>query len=116
MQYVVEQMPDRRAVVHISGRLDATMADELKQNLKGTIAEGNVFLVIDLSGVYFIDSSGLSALVSGFKSAQKHHGTLVLANVGSQVQVALELTQLNRIFGMYEDIETALASLGDQAG
>lgn len=110
MEYKVEPLADQRAVISISGRLDASNAAELKTVLKEA-ARTTRYIVIDLARLTFIDSSGLSALVSGFKALREQDGSLALAGVSSQVRVALELTKLDRIFAIHPDIASALASL-----
>ncbi|RMH00360.1 MAG: anti-sigma factor antagonist [Chloroflexi bacterium] len=114
MKYSIEKQPiDKLAVVKVEGRLDANSADILKAALKQAAAEGLSNLVIDMQAISYIDSSGLSALVSGFKAAREHNGLLALAYVGPQVKMALELTHLNRIFPIYENTETALDALAE---
>ncbi|MBS1253396.1 MAG: Anti-sigma-B factor antagonist [Anaerolineales bacterium] len=106
----IEELAGARAVVKLEGRLDANSADEAKTTLKNAAAAGETHLVVDMADVNFIDSSGLSALVSGFKAAREQGGTLALVNVGPQIEMALKLTRLNRVFAIYDDVESALAS------
>lgn len=70
---------------------------------------GGQQLVIDLSQVSFIDSSGLGALLSGFKSANLRSGGLVLAGLQSRVQSMFELTRLHRVFEIFNTVDDALA-------
>ncbi|MFN2182843.1 MAG: STAS domain-containing protein [Anaerolineae bacterium] len=51
----------------------------------------------------FIDSSGLSALVSGFKAAREVGGTLKLTGFNEQTRLALHLSRLDRVFEFYSD-------------
>ena len=110
MEYKVEQLEDRRAVFTVSGRLDAATAAEFKNGLKTAAAEFATFVVVDLSALTFIDSSGLSALVSGLKALREKDGGLALTGIGEQVRVAMELTRLDRIFPVYADRASALDS------
>jgi anti-sigma B factor antagonist len=66
---------------------------------------------VDLSDVRFIDSSGLGALVSGFKNAVTYKGSLALAGFQDQVRSMFELTRLNRVFDIYVSEQEALAIL-----
>jgi anti-sigma B factor antagonist len=72
--------------------------------------EGKNNLVVDLQGVRFVDSSGLGALVSGFKNASSRNGNLKLAGLQLQVKSMFELTRLHRVFEIYTDSTEALAS------
>lgn len=111
MDYKIEQLANRRAVFTLSGRLDASNASGFKDALKSAANDASI-IVVDLTRLTFIDSSGLSALVSGFKALRERDGSLALTGVGDQVRVALELTKLDRIFAIHPDIASALASLG----
>ncbi|GIK27768.1 MAG: STAS domain-containing protein [Chloroflexi bacterium] len=111
MQYTVEHFPNKRAVIHLSGRLDAHTAGNLRTLLQDTVNSGYVFLIVDLQQVNFVDSSGLSALVSGLRIVKERSGKLVLAHAAVQTQVALKQTRLNLVFPLYDDLNDALKSL-----
>ncbi len=72
--------------------------------------EGKNNLVVDLEAVRFVDSSGLGALVSGFKNASSRNGNLKLSGLQLQVKSMFELTRLHRVFEIYTDSGEALAS------
>ena len=90
-------------------RIDAHNSTELKEIVLKLIEQGEINIVVQLSQVRFIDSSGLGALLSGFKNAAARSGKLVLANIQSQVLSMFELTRLNRVFEIYADINDALS-------
>jgi len=69
-------------------------------------------LIVDLSGVSFIDSSGLSVLISAFKLIRVKGGRMLLSGISKNVQTLLELTRLSEIFEMYASTEAALDSMG----
>lgn len=91
-------------------RLDAHNADELKLELANLFESGKNGIVVDLKEVRFIDSSGLGALVSGFKNASARQAELKLSGVQSQVKSMFELTRLHRVFDIYTTMDDALAS------
>ena len=72
--------------------------------------EGKNNLVVDLQAVRFVDSSGLGALVSGFKNASSRNGNLKLSGLQLQVKSMFELTRLHRVFEIYADSAEALSS------
>lgn len=86
-------------------RIDAHNSIELKEVLQKMIEQGEINIVVKLSQVRFIDSSGLGALLSGFKNVAARSGRLVLSNIQSQVLSMFELTRLNRVFEIYTDID-----------
>lgn len=95
-------------------RLDAHNSHMVKDELKRLFAAGAKRVLVDLVEVRFIDSSGLGALVSGFKNAMSGRSRLALAGLQDQVQSMFELTRLNRVFDIFSTAEEALSSLGER--
>lgn len=90
-------------------RLDAHNSGELRDRILGLLEAGGQKLIIDLSGVSFIDSSGLGALLSGYKNANLRSGSFVLVGLQPRVQSMFELTRLHRVFEIFPTLEGALA-------
>ena len=90
-------------------RVDAHNSSELKDRLLKVLEEGGHDLVIDLSQVQFIDSSGLGALLSGYKNAALRSSGFALAGVQPRVASMFELTRLHRVFDIYPSLEDALS-------
>ena len=91
-------------------RLDAHNSGEFKNHIMRLFEEGKNHLIIDLQAVRFVDSSGLGALVSGFKNASSRSGSLKLSGLQLQVKSMFELTRLHRVFEVFADVDEALAS------
>lgn len=89
-------------------RLDAHNSEDLKQELGRLFNEGKTSVVVDLKEVRFIDSSGLGALVSGFKNASSRQAELKLSSLQSQVKSMFELTRLHRVFDIYQTVDEAI--------
>jgi anti-anti-sigma factor len=81
----------------VDSRLDAAIAQPFFQAIQSHIDKGHQHLVIDLSNVQFVDSTGLGALVRCLKEVG-NHGQLVLYGVGEQVHSLLQMTRLDKIF------------------
>lgn len=111
MEYTIERREGNRAVISLQGRLDANSVQPLKDALTTAIAGGSTQLVVDMSAVSFIDSSGLSAFVTAFRLLREKNGILVLCRVGPQVKVALTQTRLSQVFPVYDDVDSAIADL-----
>ncbi len=93
-------------VLHLrEPRVDAHNSDALKDFFLKLLENGEKRLAVDLSEVRFIDSSGLGALLSGYKNANLHQGTLVLAGLQPRVKEMFELTRLNRVFDIYARVD-----------
>ena len=107
------QIDDKGAAVLLEvqeERLDAHNSGDLKNQMLKLFEEGKNNLVVDLQAVRFVDSSGLGALVSGFKNASSRNGSLKLSGLQLQVKSMFELTRLHRVFEIFPDLDQALDS------
>lgn len=94
-------------VVRPEGRLDMMSARDFREQLHAVVRGGDTRVVVDLSGLDAIDSSGLGALISGLKAARQGGGDLRISGAGEQVSAVLELTNLNRVLKAYESADAA---------
>ena len=108
MQVNIKRLEGQVAVVIPEGRLDLASASEFKQALNDAVNAGDRILVVDLSKVPFVDSSGLGALISGMKATRLAGGDLRIAQVGEQARLILELTTLDKVMKLYSTVEEAL--------
>jgi anti-anti-sigma factor len=98
-------------VLTLTGRLDAYSSQTVKETLHQLIDGSAAVVVINLAEVYFIDSSGLSALVSGLRVAREKNKDILLAGLSKQAKMVFKLTMLDRIFTVYSTVEDALDQL-----
>lgn len=103
------------AVVRLSGSLDLLTAAEVKERIQRLVEEGWNRLVVDLSAVDFIDSSGLSALINGLKVARNAGGDIRIARAPEQVRGILQACTLDRVLTPYPTVEAALAEYATAA-
>lgn len=107
MKLTTTVVEPHRIVVAVEGRLDAETCNQLKQAFHDHVAGGVRHVTVEMSQVAFIDSSGLSALISGLKTLRQSGGTLNLATVGAQVRTALRLTLLDTVLLIFDTVEGA---------
>lgn len=107
MVYAIESKGNGLGVARLTGRLDIASAAEVKRAFAEAVAEGSPRLIVDLAGVNFIDSSGLSALVSGLRAARQAGGDLRIAAAGNQPTAIFALTSLDQVFRLYPSVEEA---------
>lgn len=81
-----------------------------KKTVTRLIEEGRVNLLVDLSSVGFLDSSGLGALVRALTNTQKEGGQTKLLHAGPQIRKLLQMTKLDSVFEIHEDMEGAVSS------
>ncbi len=98
-------------VVKLSGRLDAIVSRDLKSDLVNTVVGSETGIVLDMSGVDFIDSSGLGLLVSRVKQAGQNKKDISLCGLSPQAQLLFELTRMSRIFPIYSDADAAVQAM-----
>ena len=107
MKLNLEKMNGYSVIFIQEERIDAHNSGELKAFILNLIEHGDINIVVQLENVRFIDSSGLGALLSGYKNAAAKSGKLALACCKQQVLSMFELTRLNRVFEIYTDLNEA---------
>ncbi len=94
-------------VIRPLDHLNAATARKFGQQLTTAIAApGVVAVVVDLGAVTFIDSAGLMALISGLKQAKKMRRRFSICSVSAGIRMILELSQLDRVFEIFENVES----------
>ncbi len=99
------------SVIHLKGKLvGGPLAAEFGQTLNNLIEQGKKNVIVDMSHVGFISSSGLGILISGLTSLKKAGGDLKLAAISNKMEGLLSITKLDKIFEQYDSVEKAEAS------
>lgn len=93
----------QRTVIGVSGDLDVLAAPRLRDQLIDEIERGEREIVVDLTSCEFIDSSGLSALVTGLKRVRSMGGELGLVCPPGDIRRLLEMVALDQVFKIYGD-------------
>ncbi len=94
-------------LVKLNGALNARTAENAKKTFRELADKGAKRVIVDLSGVPFIDSSGLAALVSGLKTFGGDADNLRLAAPQSQAKLLFELTMFDRVFKIFDSVADA---------
>ena len=82
----------------------------LRKAIRRLIGEGKRKLLLNFSGVRYVDSSGIGELVSGLTAIQRDDGQLKFMNLTQRLQELLAITKLTTIFDVFEDEGEALDS------
>lgn len=80
------------------GAIDITNSVDLRETMLTEAENGQRAIVLDMNAVRYVDSSGLSALVSVATALEKAEGSLILCNVDAAVMKVLEMTRLTEYF------------------
>jgi anti-sigma B factor antagonist len=105
LEVTVTESSPASTLLTVSGELAGSGAERLLARLDRLLDQGHRYVVLDLSGVSFCDSSGISALVRGHARASAAAGGLRLSAASDQVVRILELSGLARMLGLKSTVE-----------
>ncbi|MEW6494401.1 MAG: STAS domain-containing protein [Cyanobacteriota bacterium] len=85
------------------GRLDIKTAWQFRMKLQEGVSRISPHLVVDLSQVISIDSSGLTALVAGMRETQKVNGSFCVCQIHPEAKLVFEVTEMDNVFQICSD-------------
>jgi anti-sigma B factor antagonist len=103
---------DAVTIYHANGKLSLETVSDFVQRMRPEAAQ---HLVIDMSGVTFLDSAGVGALVSLFVSRRNHGKTFALASLGQQASAVVTVAGLQKLLPIHQSVEQAAASTAAKA-
>lgn len=107
----IEKPYKRCLLVKIEGRIDHDTAPTLEKRFERIFKKGQYKLVVDLSGVDYISSAGLRALVSALKEARRfNRGDVRLAGMSPKLEAAFHLVGFHHLFQMFPQVVDAVGS------
>lgn len=95
------------AIVALAGEIDLQTSPSVRAAILETLALKQP-MVIDLTAVRYIDSSGVASLVEGFQTARRQGGAFILAGVSASAMRVFQLARLDRVFALAETVPQAL--------
>ncbi len=99
---------DGVALVNVEGEIDMFTSPNLRDTLLPFFKKKAAGIVVDLSLVSFMDSSGIATLVEGLQWSKKENRAFILSGLGKTVFNALSLTKLDNVFTIKKNIQEAL--------
>jgi anti-sigma B factor antagonist len=96
--------------VDVSGRLTSFEIEVLRDSISRLLKQGHKNIVLNLSGLQYLDSSGIGELAREYVSVVKHGGQMKVVGLSSKVQEILRITQLYQVFPEFPSEEAALQS------
>ena len=96
-------------VVSLSGDVDLDNSPQVRRALLNAVGEKRAVLV-DMSGVSYIDSSGIASLVEAYQSARRGRTAFALVAVSDAAMRVLELARLDQVFSIHASLSEALAN------
>ena len=98
-------------LIRLEGRLDANRVINQSESLLSNVPEAAKSLLINLSKVTFIDSSGLGYLVSVYRQCETANRKMVICEPTNQARMLFELTRMHQIFSICDSEDNALTQL-----
>jgi anti-sigma B factor antagonist len=96
-------------VFKLRGSLDLATAPTVRAALTDAAGDANRDLIVDLTQIEFLDSTGLGALIGAHRRATEHNGSLRLVVTEGPIARLLNITGLLRVFSVYHSLADALA-------
>ena len=98
------------SLVDVTGSFTSFESGALRQAITGLIADKRNDIVLNLSGLEYLDSSGIGELVRNYLTVIKSGGRMRVVGLSAKVEEILKITQLYKVFPEFPDEETALKS------
>ena len=102
-----QQQNNGITLLSLTGEVDVSVAPKLRSVLKGLIDTSTAKIIVDLSSVDFIDSSGLGLFVMAYKSIRAYNGKIKFAKARPEVLKVIRLTRLDKHFELFDSVEQA---------
>jgi anti-sigma B factor antagonist len=108
----IKQNPQGEVMVlELSGKImGGPDFDKFKGEISALVDGGTNNVVLDMSGVPWINSTGLGILITGYHSLKAAEGSMKICNVKERVLSIFYISQLENIFQVFETLEEAMAS------
>jgi anti-sigma B factor antagonist len=101
--------PDRSNVLPLEGEIDLHVSQGIATSLRAMSDAKPKQLVVDLSKVTYIDSSGLAVLIEAMQNIGAAGGKFALAGLQEAVRPIFEIARLDQVFRIFPDVDSALA-------
>jgi anti-sigma B factor antagonist len=98
------------SVVEVSGKLTSFESGALRNSIAQLLKEGRRQILLNLSGLTYLDSSGIGDLVHTYMSVIKRGGEMKVVGLTDKVEEILKITQLYQVFQEFQDERSALQS------
>jgi anti-sigma B factor antagonist len=101
------------SLLEISGRLTSFEVGALRDSIARLLKQDRKDMVLNLSGLQYLDSSGIGELARLYVTVVKHGGQMKVIGLSSKVEEILKITKLYQVFPEFPDEEAALRSFPD---
>ena len=108
---VKSQDKENAVVFELSGELTGgPFVQQMNESLHKLIDEGKKNIVVDMSGVSLVTSSGIGIMISSYTTMKNAGGSIKFCQFSDKVQGVLSITKLDSVFDYFESVDEALKS------
>ncbi len=111
LNIIEEQRENNITILKLEGELDVYTSPKLKEKIVTLIDAERPFVVLDLKGLSYMDSTGLGVMAAGLKRIRENDGNMVLVSPRKIIQKVLEITNMDVSLKIYQSYEEAIAKL-----
>ncbi|MDY6796723.1 MAG: STAS domain-containing protein [Actinomycetota bacterium] len=101
---------DEIAVVRVSGVVDSETVDDFGETIDRVFKEGCYNIILDIEGLSYINTAGLSIIADAFKKSSQSKGALKILKAGDAIRELLDVVRFTKIIDIFEEEEEAIQS------
>jgi anti-sigma B factor antagonist len=102
---------DKVSIIDCQGDVDLYSSTDLRENLLGQLKSGAPSVLVNMTGVTYIDSSGIATLVEGLQLSRETKAHFGLFGLRQNARSVLELARLHKVFALFDNEQDALAKI-----
>jgi len=107
---IKQEKQDDKIIFTLDGEINISTSPQLRKAFNATIEDGLKKVLVDFSGVSYIDSSGLATFIEILQRLKKAGGRLHLSNMNEKVKNVFEITKLIKLFNIYDNNQEAITN------
>jgi stage II sporulation protein AA (anti-sigma F factor antagonist) len=110
--YLEYENRDNKLIVYMVGELDHHSAEDVRNKIDDRLDRDNITkLIMDFSGVTFMDSSGIGVVIGRYKKLSFKKGCICITSVRDSVKRIFELSGMFKIIKLYDNIDEAVENI-----
>ena len=97
-------------ILTVKGRLGITTENSLRQRVAALVEQSQVHIILDFTGITFMDSSGMSSVLSAMRSVSENQGRICLVCDTRHILRVLRITAIDKLMAIYPTLEEAITA------
>jgi anti-sigma B factor antagonist len=99
-----------KTILPLEGEIDLHVSPGVAESLRSIVAKKPEQVIVDLTKVTYVDSSGLAVLIEGMQNVQEYGGFFALAGMQESVKHIFDIARLDQVFQIFPDVDSARAA------